>query len=77
MVDEAYVRERTVGWDAVRRVVEPFTPDVAERISGVPARRIVAAARMYGQAATALIMHARGIEHSSHGVDNVLAGSPA
>jgi len=38
----------------------------------VSAERIVAAARLYGQAATSLIMHARGIEHSTHGVNNVL-----
>jgi assimilatory nitrate reductase catalytic subunit len=39
----------------------------------VPAERIVAAARLYGRAARSLIMHARGIEHSTHGVNNVLA----
>jgi assimilatory nitrate reductase catalytic subunit len=73
LADEAYIQARTVGWDEVRAAVEPYTPEVAERIAGVPAERIVAAARVYGQAATSLIMHARGIEHSTHGVNNVLA----
>lgn len=73
LVDEAYIQGRTVGWEAVRAAVEPYTPEVAEQIAGVPAARIVAAARLYGRAATSLIMHARGIEHSSHGVDNCLA----
>ncbi|HEX5166548.1 MAG TPA: molybdopterin oxidoreductase family protein [Thermomicrobiales bacterium] len=73
LADEAYLRERTNGWDEVRAAVEPFTPEYAEKITGVPAARIVAAARLYGQADPSLIMHARGIEHSSHGVDNVLA----
>ena len=73
LVDEAYLRERTTGWDKVREAVEPFTPEVAERLSGVPAERIVAAARLYGGAATSLIMHGKGIEHSSHGVDTCLA----
>lgn len=72
MVAEEYLAERTVGWDEVRASVEAFTPQEAERLSGVPAERIVAAARMYGQASTSLIMHARGIEHSTHGVDNCL-----
>jgi assimilatory nitrate reductase catalytic subunit len=72
LADEAYIQARTVGWDAVRAAVEPYTPELAERIAGVPAERIVAAARLYGQAATSLIMHARGIEHSTHGVNNVL-----
>jgi assimilatory nitrate reductase catalytic subunit len=73
LTDEAYIRARTVGWDEVRAAVEPCTPEVAERLAGVPAERIVAAARLYGQAATSLIMHARGIEHSTHGVANCLA----
>ncbi|HZP43152.1 MAG TPA: molybdopterin-dependent oxidoreductase, partial [Candidatus Binatia bacterium] len=73
LVDEAYLAARTTGWAAVREAVEPCTPEWAERIAGVPAARIVAAARLYGRAATSLVMHARGIEHSSHGVDNCLA----
>jgi assimilatory nitrate reductase catalytic subunit len=73
LVDEAYVRERTVNWEATRAAAEPYTPEVAERIAGVPADRIVAAARLYGRASRSLIMHARGIEHSTHGVNNCLA----
>nr|MBA3947859.1 molybdopterin oxidoreductase family protein [Herpetosiphonaceae bacterium] len=73
LADETYLQERTVGWEEVRATVEPYTPELAERIAGVPAERIVAAARLYGRAATSLIMHARGIEHSTHGVNNVLA----
>jgi assimilatory nitrate reductase catalytic subunit len=73
LVDEEYLKTRTQGWEAVRDEVEPFTPEYAEHLSGVPAKRILAAARLYGRAATSLIMHARGIEHSTHGVDNCLA----
>lgn len=72
-VDEDYLARRTNGWEAVKAGVQPYTPELAERISGVPAARVIAAARLYGAAASPLIMHARGIEHSSHGVDNVLA----
>jgi len=73
MIDEEYIRERTVGWEQVRETVAKYTPEEAQRISGVPAERIITAARMYGRAATSLIMHARGIEHSSHGVNTCLA----
>jgi assimilatory nitrate reductase catalytic subunit len=73
LVDEAYLADRTVGWEEVRAVVEEYTPEVAERVSGVPAERIVAAARLYGRAGRSLVMHARGVEHSTHGVDNCLA----
>ncbi len=73
LVDEAYLKARTNGWDEVRAAVAPFTPEAAERLCGVPAERIVAAARLYGRADPSLVMHARGIEHSTHGVNNVLA----
>jgi assimilatory nitrate reductase catalytic subunit len=73
MADESYLAQRVNGWEAVRAAVEPYTPQMAEGITGVPASRIIAAARIYGQAPTSLIMHARGIEHSTHGVDNCLA----
>jgi assimilatory nitrate reductase catalytic subunit len=73
LVDEAYVAARTLGWEAAREAVEEYTPEIAEQLSGVPAERIVAAARLYGQADPSLILHARGIEHSTHGVNNCLA----
>ncbi len=73
LVDEEYVRARTTGWDEVRAAATSLSIDEAARIAGVPAARIVAAARLYGRAATSLVMHARGIEHSTHGVDNCLA----
>ncbi|MDQ6661096.1 MAG: molybdopterin-dependent oxidoreductase, partial [Chloroflexota bacterium] len=73
LIDEDYLRKRTNGWEQVAEAVMPFTLEYAEHLSGVPAERILAAARLYGRAALSLIMHARGIEHSTHGVDNCLA----
>ncbi len=73
LIDAVYLQERTQGWEQVREAVEPFTLEYAQQISGVSAERILAAARLYGRAARSLIMHARGIEHSTHGVDNCLA----
>ncbi|MDQ6661141.1 MAG: molybdopterin oxidoreductase family protein, partial [Chloroflexota bacterium] len=73
LIDEDYLRKRTNGWEQVAEAVMPFTLEYAEQLSGVPAERILAAVRLYGRAARSLIMHARGIEHSTHGVDNCLA----
>ncbi|HEY1297752.1 MAG TPA: molybdopterin oxidoreductase family protein [Chloroflexota bacterium] len=73
LVDEAYVAARTTGWEQVREVVETYTPTRAEQITGVPAERILAAARLYAQADPSLILHARGIEHSTHGVNTCYA----
>ena len=73
LIDEEFIANHTNDWEATREVVEKYTPDVAARISGVPAEKIEAAGLLYGRARTGMIMHARGIEHHSNGVDNVLS----
>ena len=73
LADEEYIAARTRDWDRVKDIVAAYTPEVAERIAGVPAKRIVRAAELYGHSPRSIIMHARGIEHSTHGVDNCLA----
>jgi assimilatory nitrate reductase catalytic subunit len=73
LIDEEFIAKYTNDWEATRRVAEKYTPDVASQISGVPAEKIVAAGLLYGRARTGMIMHARGIEHHSNGVDNVLS----
>ena len=72
-VDESFVRDRTNGWETTREVALRFSPEVASEITGVPAEKIVLAARLYGRAKTAMVMHARGIEHHTNGVNNVLS----
>ena len=72
-IDEGFIADHTNGWAETRASVETFTPDIASQISGVPADKIVQAGLLYGRAKTGMIMHARGIEHHSNGVDNVLS----
>ena len=73
LIDEEFIAGHTNDWEATRAVVENYTPDVASQISGVPAAKIEAAGLLYGRARTGIIMHARGIEHHTNGVDNVLS----
>jgi predicted molibdopterin-dependent oxidoreductase YjgC len=47
--DPAFVAARTEGFEAWRAAVEPYTPEMAERVTGVPAGDIVQAARWYGR----------------------------
>lgn len=70
-VDCDYIAARTKGFDAVKRAVSSYWPDRVERITGVPGSRIEAAARMLGEASTAIFLTGRGPEQQSHGVDNV------
>jgi assimilatory nitrate reductase catalytic subunit len=73
LIDRAFIEARTAGFEAVRRVVARYWPDRVERITGVPAKLLVEAAHMLGNATTAMVLSARGPEQQSHGVDNVLA----
>ena len=73
LIDENFIAAHTNDWDATRGAIEKYTPDVASQISGVPAAKIEAAGLLYGRAKTGMIMHARGIEHHTNGVDNVLS----
>jgi len=73
LIDQAFIDTRTNDWEATREFALRYTPEVASQISGVPAEKIIAAARTYGRAKTGMVMHARGIEHHTNGVNNVLS----
>lgn len=73
LIDQAFIDSRTNGWDETREMAMNYPPEVASEISGVPAEKIIQAARIYGRAKTGMIMHARGIEHHSNGTENVLS----
>ena len=73
LIDEAYVAERTEGFDAVRRVAAAWWPDRTERTTGISAERLTEAAHLLGRSRKTLILTGRGPEQQSHGVDNVLS----
>lgn len=73
LLDKEYVAERTTGFEAVRRAVRLYWPDRVERISGVPERDIVAAARLLAGARRAMVVTARGAEQHAWGTDTVQA----
>jgi assimilatory nitrate reductase catalytic subunit len=72
-IDRAFIAAHTTGWDEVERTVARYTPEYAARIAGVPATMIVRAAELWGPADTSFLLHARGIEHHSKGVENCMA----
>ena len=73
LVDDAYVRAHTTGFDPVRESVREWTPERAAHVTGVPPENIVTAAHWLGETRRAMGIHARGIEHHSKGVENCLA----
>lgn len=77
LLDLQYVAERTAGFDAVRRSARLYWPDRVERITGVPEKDIIAAARMLagrpGKPKRVMILTARGAEQHSSGTDTAQA----
>jgi len=71
LLDKPYVEGRTENFEAFREVVEKYTPEKVEEISGVPAEDLKAAARMYAKAKRASILYSMGITQHVTGTDNV------
>ncbi|HET9793287.1 MAG TPA: molybdopterin-dependent oxidoreductase [Thermoanaerobaculia bacterium] len=72
-VDREFISEHTTGFEKVEESVRKYTPEYAGRIAGVPPAMIVKAAEIWGPAETSFLLHARGIEHHSKGVENCMA----
>jgi assimilatory nitrate reductase catalytic subunit len=73
LIDHAFVRAHTVGFEAVAASVEAFTPERAAEVCGVPAADIRQAAVLFGSADKAMMNHARGMEHQVMGARNAMA----
>jgi formate dehydrogenase (NADP+) alpha subunit len=73
LADDQFIAERTEGFDGVRAAVAPCTPELAEKITTVPAEDIVRAARTYAKAGAASIVYSMGITQHTTGTDNVLS----
>ena len=71
--DEAYIAERTTGFERVKAGVAAYWPDLVERITGVDVAQLREAVRILGEADTAMILTARGAEQHSNGTDTAHA----
>jgi assimilatory nitrate reductase catalytic subunit len=72
-LDHEFIRDHTVGFDAVAEHVRQWTPGRTAEATGIAEKSIRQAAELWGTAKTSFLMHARGIEHHSHGVENCLS----
>ncbi len=71
-LDHEFIEKHTNGFDALAASVRDWTPARTAEVTGIAERSIRQAAEWWGTASTSFLMHARGIEHHSHGVQNVL-----
>ena len=72
MLDHEFIDNYTSGFDVTLDSVKDYTLEWAEEVTGIKKEKISEAAELWGKAKTSFLLHARGIEHHSKGVDNVL-----
>jgi len=71
LFDKTFVENRTEGFEELQKIVEKYTPDYVEAITGIPAESLTAAARLYANAKSASILYCMGITQHTTGTDNV------
>jgi assimilatory nitrate reductase catalytic subunit len=71
-LDHEFIHEHTIGIEAVAEHVREWTPQRTAEVTGIAEKSIRQAAEWWGTAKSSFLLHARGIEHHSHGVENVL-----
>ncbi|QEG36755.1 molybdopterin oxidoreductase family protein [Bythopirellula goksoeyrii] len=71
-LDHEFIEKHTIGFEALAESVREWTPARTAEVTGIAEKSIRQAAEWWGQAKTSFLTHARGIEHHSHGVQNVL-----
>ena len=72
-LDHEFIANHTSGFEEAKQAVADYDLEWAERITGIAKEKILLAAQWWGPAKTSFLLHARGIEHHSKGVENVLA----
>ena len=69
--NDAFIRERTEGFEDLAKIVANYTPQKVEQITGIPAEQLTQAACAYAGADSAMILYAMGITQHSTRTDNV------
>lgn len=65
--DEAWLREHTIGWEALRERAMAYPPERVAAITGIPAERIEALATRYGTTKPATLKFTDGIQRHGNG----------
>ncbi len=69
--DQDYIDQQTEEFEACRKVIEAFTPEMASEICGVSVADIEAIAECYATAEKGSLVYCMGITQHTTGVDNV------
>jgi len=69
--DKKFIEERTEGFEELKNLVEAYTPERVEKITGIPKEKLYQSARAYARAERASIVYSMGITQHTTGTDNV------
>jgi formate dehydrogenase alpha subunit len=71
LYDISYVADRTENFTALKETVMQYNPEFVEQVTGIPAKDLIRAARLYAKAGKGSIAYAMGITQHAFGTDNV------
>jgi len=71
LTNEAFIAERTEGYEAFRANVLAATPEAMAPVCGIDAETIRTVARTYAKSRAAMIFWGMGVSQHTHGTDNV------
>lgn len=71
LTDEAFIAERTDGYDTVQELLDAYTPAAVQEITGIPAGDLERAAHIYGEAGSASILWGLGVTEHKYGSEVV------
>ncbi len=70
--NKKFIAERTENFDAWLQVVQKYTPEYTETITGVPADKIRSAARLYATSGASICAHGLGMTEHKYGSYGVM-----
>ncbi len=73
LYDKEFVEKWCYGFDKVAARVKEYTPDKAAAITGVPAEKIIEAARVYATEKPGISIHGMGMEHIENNQEAIQA----
>jgi formate dehydrogenase major subunit len=69
--NKAFIESRTENFEALKEIVEKYTPEYVEDITGIKADDLIDVARQFAKAPAAAILYCMGITQHTCGTDNV------
>jgi formate dehydrogenase major subunit len=70
LVNEAFVKDRTSGYEALKENAKNFSPELMAPVCGIPAETIREVAREFATSKASMILWGMGISQHVHGTDN-------